>query len=171
MKNTTINSLEYSGTVTISMGVGTKKVNVAKIQNTGKQSLFNFFADCLVGDFDVAEAERPNKIMLLHYNAADDRYESRSGFIYGRPEKIYNSSEGVVCYSFTITRDKLENITFDSIGLFSHATKNLENDNFVAIVDNVQDKLNKKNLSVSSALVIDWELHISNKDKEIARNV
>lgn len=172
MKNTAINALEYTGIVTLSQYIGSKKVKIAQVQNSGAYSLFNFLSDCLLGDFEVAAFNRPTKIMLLNTVKTDENgeavnpyYESRSNFIYllSKPEKIYNSSKGTVRYSFVVARDLLEGTTFNSIGLYADSADQGSPDNFAAVV-NVS--LNAQSLVTSSALVIDWELNISNKDKE-----
>ena len=52
MKGTAINTLNYTGTVHLSLLVDAKtKVPFATIHNAGTSALFNFFTDCLVGDF------------------------------------------------------------------------------------------------------------------------
>ena len=172
MKNTAVNSIKYTGIVTLSQYIGSKKVKLAQIQNEGSYSLFNFFSDCLLGDFDVARINRPTKIMLLSYITRDDQgkeippyYRDCSGFIYllSRPEKVSSSGKSTVHYSFVITRDILEGAAFDSIGLYADSENNPENYAAIAKVSN----LNLPGLSTSSALVVDWELNISNKDKEI----
>lgn len=179
MKNTAINSLDYTGIVTISRYNGSKKIQLAQMQNEGGNALFNFLSDCLIGDFKNAELNRPNKIKLLKYVTEDDSgnpleapyHESKSGFIYllSKPEKVYSDTKGIVRYSFKISSDMIESTTFDSIGLYTSGTNDTDIENWAAVVHNVDDKLQTQNISSTaiSALIIDWELNISNKNKEI----
>lgn len=167
MKNIAINSLGYAGRVTISQRIGSKKIKIAELHNAGANPLFNFLADCLIGDFDKASIDRPKKIMLLNKKINTDdnsfTYESVSEFIYllTNPEKVYKDNAGssaVVRYSFVITRDKLENANFNCIALYTDTV--MEPDNYAAICEVTNSSFNS---AVSSALVVDWELIISNK--------
>ena len=175
MKNTAINSFGYTGTVTLSQYIGGKKVKLCQLHNTGKNALFNFISDCLVGDFDTAKMNRPTKIMLLQEKETIDTttqvksidYERKSGFIYqlSKPEKIYTANpESVVCYSFIIPSDMFAaaSIDFSHIGLYTNATIEAEFRQFAAIVD-IRNQISQQAVSASSALLIDWELNISNK--------
>ena len=169
MKNTAINSLGYTGIVTISQYIGSKKVKIAQIHNEGRKSLFNFIADCLAGDFDSASIDRPYKIMLLKATkdiGSDELIlEKRSDFIslVSNPEKIYSPNSGIVRYSFIVTKDKLDTTDFNCIGLYAKSTIVSESDinNFAAICE---VDTGEYQLSISSALVIDWELHVSNME-------
>lgn len=171
MKNTAINRLGYAGIVTLSQHTGTKKRVIAQLSNEGKNSLFNFLADCLVGDFDIAKPNRPTKIMILKKNIDKDTketsYSSKSGFIYQRsiPEKLTDPHENIakVTYSFIIPTDKLTEVDFNSgycLGLYTNSTTEQEFDQFAAIVD--LTTTDGANISTSAALVIDWTLNIFN---------
>lgn len=171
MKNLATNSLRYTGIVTISRYNGSKKIKLVEKQNSGKYALFNFFSDCLLGDFSIAKFNWPSKIMLLEYidnnsQGGQPHYESRSGFIYllNKPEKVYSPSKSSVRFSFLVPRDLLEGTTFNSIGLYADSASTLEYENFAALVTDV--RLSSQSLATSSALLIDWELNISNREKE-----
>ena len=168
-KNKALNSIQYTGTVTLSRYIGEKKVKIAQFNNAGKYSLFNFFSDCLLGDFDIAKNNRPTKIMLLNKEvskAGEISYESKSGYIYlyNKPVKSYSAQKGIVQYSFHIYRDFLEGTTFNSIGLYPDSAGYSDVENFAAVVDNVKPEHDISKLAV---LVVDWELTISNKNEEI----
>ena len=163
MKNTAINNLEYTGIVTISQYIGSKKVELFKATNTGGDSLFNFLSDCLIGDFDAAALARPTKIMLLGAILNDDGTEEfidMSGFIYlvSKPEKLSPHS---IKYSFVIPRALVENVTGDVkyIGLYNNSVTELDLKNFAA---KVEYGLNRNELLTSSMLVVDWILNITN---------
>lgn len=170
MRNKAINTLKYTGIVTLSQYIGTKKVNIAQRHNTGGSSLFEFFADCLIGDFTMAKATMPTKIMLVKRTESkngagnvDFTYEDVSGFIYllTKPEKVYNSAGSAVRYSFVIPKDMLESINnFEGLGLglYTDGAVKSEPENFAAFCE-----LNlSKSSIISASLVIDWELIISN---------
>lgn len=177
MKSTAINTIGYAGTVTLSQHIGKKKIMIKQVHNAGGKILFDFMSDCLIGDFDIAKINRPTKIMLLNRteykddvtNKVTTAYEPVSGFIYllTKPEKVYNSTKGVVRYSFSISRAQLESgsANFNCIGLYANSTAASEPEDFAALceVDVTSDEL-----SASSALVVDWELYISNKTEEIS---
>ena len=65
MKNAARNTLAYIGNVTLSQYVGSKKVVVGKIHNSGSKPLFDFFVSCLTGDFVTASALLPSRIGLF----------------------------------------------------------------------------------------------------------
>lgn len=169
MKNTAINTLKYTGIVTISQYIGSKKIKLAQTHNAGGNSLFNFLADCLVGDFSIAALNRPTKIRLLNYSETKDtatgkkieNYTPVSDFLYlyTKPEKVYNISKGIVRYSFVISRDILESSDFNSIGLYNDSATELETENFAAFCE---INIPRTEILASSLLVVDWELIISN---------
>ena len=171
MKNAAINTLEYTGMVTLSQYINSKKVKLAQVQNEGGNPLFNFMSDCLIGDFDVARVNLPTKIMLLNVTSTKDtdgntsvlNIESRSGFVYllTKPEKVYNATKSVVRYSFALSRDILEGTDFNSIGLYAAGTAETHPQEYAALC---KVSINGNDISTSSILVVDWELNISNKN-------
>ena len=170
MKNKAINTLEYTGVVRLSQYIGSKKVEVAKLQNEGSYSLFNFFADCLVGDFEVAQINRPTKIMLLQKDSKTSEFTSKSGFIFqtSKPEKVYDTAKGTVRYCFIIPKDLISSIkpeTVTHIGLYANSATDGEETNFSALVG---VDLTNDDLASAAAVLVDWELNISNKSKEIS---
>lgn len=174
MKNVAINTLNYTGIVTLSQYIGTKKVQVAKLHNTGGASLFTFLANCLAGDFTIAKANRPAKVKLLIRSGTDSStysYSPITRFVSLRtpPEPTFSAGESRVRFSFIIPRDFLDSLNVSSskdeiigLGLYAHSVKDVENEasNFMAFC--TLDTLNK-NALVNSFLVVDWELVISNK--------
>lgn len=177
MKGNAINTLTYTGIVTLSQYIGGKKVRVAQVHNTGGNPLFNFLADCLIGDFAIAKISKPTKVMLLikTTTAAEDgskiiSYSAKSGgFIYllSSPEKVYDTESTRVRYSFIIPKDYFMNMPTEAgkelgLGLYTdNATDNTEEDlkKFAAFCS-LGDV---KNLSsAANNLVVDWDLVISN---------
>lgn len=164
MKNIAINTLEYTGIVTLSQYIGSRKIKLAEMHNAGGNSLFEFFANCLAGEFDIAEFNRPAKIMLLSRIANTNEYVSASAFIglLSKPEKIYQSGMCKVRYSFVLSRDILQSSlsNFTHIGLYSHTATSADISNFAAICEINKDRWS--NISESALLAVDWELNISN---------
>lgn len=170
MKNSAINSLGYTGIVTLSQYSNNKKIVLKQVHNSGSNPLFNFFANCLLGDFETAKLELPTKIKLLYAEKDDNtdeitKLESASGFIYllNKPERLYTESyiaSSSICYSFIIPRDIVERSNFNSIGLYPDAAAEEDVDNHAAIcmVDGVSG------MSTSAVLVVDWELIITNNN-------
>ena len=177
MKNTAINTLSYTGIVTLSQYIGERKTQILQTHNRGGNSLFSFLADCLIGDFTLARATRPSKVMLLQCEnpgAADNEKEFKThqhggGFFWliTPPEKVEGSLGSRVRYSFVIPKEIVSNLSdFDNLylGLYSEGasagTGESKDDanNFAAIC-----KLElAKNSTADAALVVDWELVISN---------
>lgn len=169
MKGFATNSLGYTGTVTLSQYNGNKKTQIAQFKNNGGNSLFNFLANCLMGDFETAAQERPTKIMLLHKETEETSnsvtYESRSGFIYflTNPERLFTDTallSSTICYSFIIPMELIKNQDFNCIGLYSNAAKGTTDlEDFVAVcnLDGIAGMQ-----STSSILIVDWKLTITN---------
>lgn len=169
MKNTAVNSLQYTGIATLSQYIGSKKVEIAKFKNKGL-ALFDFLTDCLIGKFDTAKYKRPISIMLLERTeetvsgVTTYDYESRSAFIpITSAEKVYDPTKGIVRYSFTVYRDQIDKRSFNSIGLYCSAAVDDYKNNMSAVVyDPALQNGGTFNLDIASALVVDWELYIAN---------
>ena len=171
MKSTANNHMVYAGTVKLSQRIGKQTFEVAKLDNAGGAALFDFLSDCLAGNFDSALVKRPVKIKLLLENASDPgtfAEDEGSGFIYlsTLPEKsIATREKGVVVrYSFLVTREQSK-VTFNHIGLYAAGATDIND--YAAVVSVPEDVLNVFNTStdaIVSAMVIDWELNISNKE-------
>jgi hypothetical protein len=163
MKGTAANTIGYTGIVTLSQYINSKKIVITKVHNEGKLPLFNFLADCLAGDFDIAKIDRPTKIMLL--NESEDGVCTKAGnasfiHILAKPERVYSATEGIVRYSFLIPPEAIIGANCNAIGLYTASASEADLDDFAAhcIVD-----LDSSGISLSSILLVDWELHISNR--------
>lgn len=164
MENTA-NILNYTGIVTLSQYIGDKKIKIAQAHNEGKIALFDFLADCLIGDFDIAKINRPTAIRLLNKDK-DGIYKGVSGLIYllNKPEKLYDEDEGSckVCYSFSVSSSLLEDeMEFTSVGLYSRHAALSEPGDFAAVCDINNQETSQ--IDSSSVLIVDWELIIANK--------
>jgi hypothetical protein len=170
MKNKAINVLNYTGIVTLSRYVGTKKIKVAQVHNTGGTSLFNFLANCLAGEFDVAKVNIPTKIRLLYRSGDTDNYTyspiTSSIFLRTPPEPSFTTGESRVKFSFIIPRDYLDSISLVStpdntlcLGLYANSVSEEDSENFMAFCE--LENLDQSIL-VNAYLVVDWELIIAN---------
>jgi hypothetical protein len=161
LKSATAHNLGYTGMVKLYQYCNGKKISIAEAHNEGGKALFNFLADCLVGDADLTN--RPTKILLL--NIDDERNVSvadNMGFIYllTKPERIYSgNNESIVRYSFTIPQEYFIGTDFNAIGLYNNAATMLDVQDYAAccLIDS-----SEWSLSISSVLVLDWELHLTN---------
>ena len=162
MKNIATNKLDYSGVVTLSTRIGSKKVQLKNVNNSGNSQLFDFLSDCLVGNFDTAKLTMPAMIKLLNKND-EGGYTSASGFVYLRsmPEKIIDpkSNSCIVVYSFEIPYDQVIKAgPFSHIGLYSANSRVSDIENYSAICE-----VNVAENSISSVLLVDWKLTIENR--------
>lgn len=157
------NTLSYTGVVKLSRYTQGKKFNIITKHNAGGKALFDFLADCLAGDFDIAKLDRPNKILLLN---EDENYKltkaTDTSFItlMSKPEKVYSDFEGIVRYSFIIPQDWFAGTNFNAVGLYTSTATTDDIENYAAYCYLGSDALS--DVSISSVLVLDWELHISN---------
>lgn len=171
MKNKAINTIRYTGIVTLSRYDGEQKIKIAQMHNEGFNPLFDFLTDCLVGDFN--NTKRPAKIKLLKqelntddYGNIIESYQDITDFIYllTKPDKSpTDSARGVVRYSFIIPREymkTLDNTENLGLGLYTNSASNSADDlkNFAAYC-----KLDFNSSDIAgAALAVDWELIISN---------
>ena len=159
MKGNAKNFVGYTGIVTISQYTNGKKFIISKTHNNGNTPLFEFFADCLLGEFAKARTNLPEKICLIKASEAGMATEG-SGFIYLRSNPIKQptaNKECIVKYSFIVPREVLEAGTYEKIRLYRGSATTF--DDYSA---EVLANLNPSDWSDSSVLVIDWELIISN---------
>jgi hypothetical protein len=171
IRSTTKNSLEYTGIVKLSQYTKGKRFTIAEIHNEGGKPLFNFLADCLAGNFASAKTDVPTKILLLNVDKEKNIIEAaeNTSFIYllTNPEKVYSEDAGIVKYSFIIPQEYFAAgnangaIRFNAIGLYTNSAQDAKD--FAA---KVEVDTSKWSLSISSVLVLDWELHISNYESK-----
>ena len=164
LRSTATSKLGYTGMVKLSQYNNGKKTEVATMHNEGGKALFNFIAECLCGNFTVASKNMPIKILLLN---VDDKGEKSAAegtdwiYILTAPEKVYSETEGVVRYSFIIPQEYFaaggSAVRFNAIGLYTKSATTPED--FAAYC---RVKRSDWSLSLSSVLVLDWELHVAN---------
>ena len=166
LQSAAVKHIEYTGIVTLSQYTKGKKFTIAKIHNTGGKPLFNFLADCLTGDFDIAKMDRPTKILLLNIDDAHQVTAAKNtSFIYllSKPEKVYSEAGSIVKYSFIIPQEYFAAgnangaTRFNAIGLYANSATSAEDYAAYCEVDT-----SDWSISISSVLALDWELHLSN---------
>lgn len=173
MNNSALSGLRYTGIVTLSQYINGKKRIIGKIKNTGGLPLFDFFTDCLIGNYEAAQFNRPSKIMLLKQNLNNTESSELvpvSGFIYmiSRPEKVASSKlfsdildnteiASVACLSFLVPATAISE-TFTHIGLYTDSTGLHDIEAYAALVP-VNTALN---FTSESVLLLDWYLIVSN---------
>jgi hypothetical protein len=173
MKNIVTKTLQYTGIVTLSQYIGSKKVKITQLHNSGGEPLFRFFASCLAGDFTAAKLMRPTKVMLIEpkdTSATVIEFQkpfNTAGFVYQltKPEIVEtkDGSSSRVRYSFMIAKEQIASINdFENLymGLYTDEVTVENPDNYAAICKLAISKNNIANTS----LLIDWELVISNAE-------
>jgi hypothetical protein len=174
MKDTKISgqaasSLGYTGIVTLSQCTKTRKILLHRAHNSGGKALFDYLAACLAGDFTKAKNNRPTKIMLLNIDESGNK--SRAGnsrfiSLLSGPEVLVDTdaTESAVRYSFTIPpEDILGANNINALGLYTQQATDSPDDLNNAAAYCMIDLSNVPNISLSSILVLDWELHIANQ--------
>ena len=165
VKGTAINNIEYTGIVTISQYTKGKKNVIAEVHNVGGKPLFNFLADCLLGDYATAANDRPIKILLLNIDDNGNKHIAESTTfisLLAAPEKIHSEDSGRVRYSFIIPQEYFAagspgSVRFNAIGLYANSATGPDDYAAYCEVDT-----SNWSISMTSVIVLDWELHISN---------
>lgn len=169
MTGTSVNSFGYEGTVTMSLRSQSGNAHyINKIHNSGTKRLFDFFIECLAGNFDIAIHQLPTKIKLLYANPDTGEIESKSKFInkLTDPVRVYNPNNTylggeAIRFSFVVPRALLENTPFNRIGLYADSTTEQDYTEYSAYCElDVEDTLNL--WDSAAVLLIDWDLKISN---------
>jgi hypothetical protein len=186
MENIVKNNIGYSGKVKLTFLDGQHTIKTFEFKNSGTSTLFNFFAYCLMGSFDEAALYRPTKVRLLKVvkEALEDGYGNiesdtmaASGLIYlrSRPEQVVSNLDGqTVKLSFMIPRTMIEEVDFNRIALYPQFAGESDIYEYSAFCDlSGEDDLDINIYTawtVSSVLLIDWELTISNKIVRVKDN-
>lgn len=166
LRGTAINNIAYTGVVRLSQYTNDKKFIIAEVHNEGGKPLFDFLAECLIGDFDIAKLDRPTKILLLNIDDKNNITPAENtSFIYllTKPDMLYSEDESIVNYSFMIPQEYFAAgnangaTRFNAIGLYPNSATSAEDYAAYCKIDT-----SDWSISISSVLVLDWELHISN---------
>jgi hypothetical protein len=177
IKNATKNTFTYSGKVTLSQYIGTKKVVIGQTNNSGGKPLFDFLVNCFTGNFNTAKVLLPRKIGLYIKNTDGNI----SGYdFYGliTPAKKVNStaSNGTVRYSFSIPFEVISGIDSFAeafIGLYPEnpvVISNDANDEYENYLANFSLKDLNRSLFLNSALVVDWDLQVGNASTDYSES-
>ncbi len=176
MKNIAMNNVNYSGKVKLKLQDEGITLQSQEIDNSGTSNLFTFLAYCLMGEFEEASLYLPTKVRLLKANidaisGEELDVEPSSGYVFLRspPERIYKPEiDGeTVKLSFMIPRTMIESIGFNRIALYPQFATDTQYYEYSAYCDlsGVEDLGigSYTAWTLSSVLLIDWELTISNK--------
>lgn len=170
MKHVAGNTLAYTGTITLSQYIGSKKTIVARLHNKGGKPLFDFLADCFTGDFTSAKAALPKKIMT--YTKTKDEYGtevfkySSTHYLLSAAKKVSSTENGsAVCYSFSIPYDDIRGLDQSNsfknayIGLYTHSETDCKN--YLAEFS-LESLMENATLALNYSVVVDWVLNITN---------
>lgn len=179
------NTCEYSGTLTVSLSDQGQILKTVKLHNEGREYLFSFFANCIVGDVAKINSLRPTKIRFLQKDA-NGKYTAASSFIsmdtiaeITKTER--NDSSGATIngaaarLSFRVGVPLIHG-DFNYVGLYHSAATEDDISNPSAIF-NISDTINsadlKQDYTDTTVILIDWELELINvnteqKEKEIS---
>ncbi len=73
-------NFKYSGDITIKITDDDNRVySETKYHNTGCLKLFNFFADCLIGNYNIAKSNRPCRVVLFKEDDDHPTYRKVGG--------------------------------------------------------------------------------------------
>ena len=183
------NSVNYQGTVQVSLVHGDKVLSTQQYHNKGMIKLFKFLAYCLAGS--TAEHLRPTKIKLFNLAEAyldqhtspsqfnwADAWAATPGMIEATPYVTYSAAPVVeekensyeVTLHFTIPAAYISQNTVYVLGLYPNNTNSDIEDvaAYYLCVKDVQGEKAWKPLNTEVAanlsLLLDWTLSISNKE-------
>lgn len=186
-------NFNYNGDIKIKIMDGNRIYSEKHYHNAGCRTLFNFFVDCLVGNYNIAKSSRPCRIVLFKADKKDTQDAT-----YPHPNwseetrvssKIYYDStafpaktdgSGSVTFHFRIPFIALnpgERVT--KLGLYPDQISNFESDlcaeyRISQDADDSKDPdkylfeipINNSNYTV----IIDWTLTITNQEKTNTNN-
>jgi hypothetical protein len=185
MDNIMVENFGYEGKLKLSLVDGENVIKVQEVNNSGTDMLFSFFSYCLMGELEIASLYRPTKIRLLRviYDDASGEelgLEAASGYIYlkSKPERVFNSQieAQAVKLSFMVPRSLIDSTGFNRIALYPHFAGNEGEDdlpNYSAYCDissitgGIAGVEGLSSWTISSVLLVDWEMTISNKITKI----
>jgi hypothetical protein len=172
MKHVAGNILAYTGTITLSQYIGSKKTIVARLHNKGGKPLFDFLADCFTGDFTSAKAALPKKIMTYTKTKAEDDTEvfvySSTHYLLSAAKKVSSTENGsAVCFSFSIPYDDIRGLDQSNsfknayIGLYTANVSTTDCKNYLAEFS-LESLMENATLALNYSVVVDWVLNITN---------
>lgn len=96
-----LNSVSYTGNVKIELFNGKRKLQQYCTHNTGKQRLFDFLANCLVGNFNAAKSAMPCRVAC--FNNEDKLVSKYVYYDSAAVDRTTNGKDGtLVIYRFRI---------------------------------------------------------------------
>ena len=147
------NKMIYKGKVSVTFTKGGKVIYKNKGKNAGTTSLFNFFAQCMAGNYN--DRLRPKFIKLMSFED-------------GESENITESYIPFSGLSVDSTKTKFKFlIPFSSLKEGKVVAElQLYNDNRNMLASYMIPKSEQYTLGSGESIVVDWELEISNGAEE-----
>jgi len=160
-------AIGYAGTVTVSIEDGDRVYRKKRFHNVGKTKLFEFFADCLTGNYSSAESSRPCRIVL--FGGEDDMpniNNKLSSFVYydAAPniELEKNGEYSSVSYHFRLPYLALKvGRNVYACGLYP-----ANNNSDMCAFFQFDKPLPLLSTDSNMTVIIDWKMTISNQDIE-----
>jgi hypothetical protein len=182
LQTTFTGGLGYEGKIKLTLKSNNRVLQTKTYKNSGTNHLFKFLGYCLIDSYTEAESLLPTKIMLLYNTAEGANYRSsqinpqnvdpRSEYrgLAQTPSITSDSTEEQVkvVYSFEVPRSALSE-PFNQVALYGAGkTKNdyTEFSAYYYLTDayGIITKLDPKEWSPTTVLLIEWELTLSNKN-------
>ncbi len=177
-QTTFIDGLGYEGKVTLTLKSNNRILESKTYKNSGTAQLFKFLGYCLIGEYEEAKDLLPNKILLLNNTsqspngASQTAIEQRSAWqtLAQTPAIISDdATEQVrVVYSFEVPRNAITG-SFNQVALYSVGADDINDFSaYYYLVDGHGDwaTVDLSTWSVTTVLLVEWELTISNKNTE-----
>lgn len=172
-------NFKYNGDIKIKLLDGDRIYSEKNYHNNGTIKLFNFFMDCLIGNYNVAKSSRPCRLVLFKKDREDNPAEH---IIYKHPDwsdetristKIYydnvkpvaaDEDGGSIIFHFRVPFIALNaGETIWKLGLYPEYISSFENDLCAFYVFKSENDLIDIPMSGGNfTIVIDWKLTITN---------
>ena len=183
-------AFDYVGDITIKLTEGDRVYSTKHYHNNGAVKLFNFFADCLIGNFNVAKSSRPCKIVLFKVKEDDSELDPETGEV--DPTKaiwdddtristkvFYDSavtpgaseeSGSTVTYHFRIPYLSLvDGERVRKLALYPDIISSYRDDRCAYYILPAAEEIQipgPAGVSSNFTIIIDWKLHIYNAPKK-----
>jgi hypothetical protein len=176
MSQTTFaDGLGYEGKVTLTLKSDNRVLKSKTYKNNGTAHLFKFLGYCLVGSYQEVKHLVPARILLLDNNSASPETADAKNIVqrsawtdYAQlPTIISESSPSQVriTYSFEVPRAAITG-SFNQVALYGCGISDMRDFSaYYYLTDSSGgfDSLNIEEWSMTTVLLIEWELTISNK--------
>ena len=170
----------YKGKVTLNLYDSDRKktINTVQVHNTGTVHMFNFLANCLIAQWNVAQANYPSRIVIFKTEAGEetfdpDKWKSENaitpdtGILQSSIpllETDYDKQTCSVKFHFRIPTSLISQVgSAGKIGLYSRMITLNEPLAYVFISSEEQSALAAAANNPHLVIILDWVLTIPNK--------